>query len=224
MIQSGAGEARPARPSLTSRRGLLFGAAAAVAAVPATIVATRAEALPYSSLDGPRARFFPNVELVSHRGEKVRFYDDLIHNRTVLINFMYTQCSETCPAQSFNLSAVQEMLGDRLGKDIVMHSITLKPEEDSPAELARFASKYQPRAGWNFLTGKPEELDVLRRLLGFWLANPDEDSIKTRHTGLFRYGNARYDRWAACPSLQSSRAVANALLWMSGDSTGASLV
>lgn len=198
------------------RRKFLIGAAAATTAVPAAFVATRDAELPYSQLDGPRAQYFPNVELVSHRGETLRFYDDLVRGRTVLINFMYTRCEENCPAQSFNLSVVQDLLGERLGRDVFMHSISIRPEEDGVAELAQFARRYQPREGWNYLTGRKADIEVLRRKLGFWDPDPVLDSGKTRHTGLFRYGNERYDRWAACPSLQSARQVANSLIWMHG--------
>ena len=199
------------------RRHFLLGGAAAAVAAPAAFIANQAEALPFSALEGPRAKFFPNVELVSHRGEKLSFYDDLVHGRTVLINFMYTNCGLNCPAQSFNLSVVQDLLGDCLGRDVFMHSISIKPEEDGVAELAAYAERYRPREGWNFLTGTVDDIEVLRRRLGFWERDPETDKIKTRHTGLFRYGNERYDRWAACPALQSARQVANSLLWMYGD-------
>lgn len=199
------------------RRKFLFaGGAAAIAAPVALIVPNAARELPFSTLVGPRAGFFPNVELFTHRGERVRFYDDLIHSRAVLINFMYTSCGENCPAQSFNLARVQELVGERLGRDVFMHSISIKPEEDGVAELARYAARYQPRTGWNFLTGNAGDIEVLRRRLGFWERDPEVDRIKTRHTGLFRYGNERYDRWGACPALQSAQQIADSLIWMAG--------
>src|SRR5882724_7870803 len=79
-----------------------------------------------------QARYFPNVELTTHEGKKVRFYDDLIKDKIVVINFMYAQCEGICPGITANLVKVQKILEDRVGRDIFMYSITLKPEEDSP--------------------------------------------------------------------------------------------
>jgi len=38
-----------------------------------------------------QARYFPNVELTTHEGKTVRFYDDLIKDKIVVVNFMYAQ-------------------------------------------------------------------------------------------------------------------------------------
>src|SRR5215831_3096467 len=79
-----------------------------------------------------RARYFPNVALTTHEGKKVRFYDDLIKDKIVTINFMYADCEGVCPGITANLVNVQRALGERVGRDIFMYSITLKPEHDSP--------------------------------------------------------------------------------------------
>lgn len=44
---------------------------------------------PFERMEG----YFPNTELTTHDGRTVRFYDDLIVGKVVLINFMYTQCT-----------------------------------------------------------------------------------------------------------------------------------
>ena len=36
---------------------------------------------------------FPNVVLKTHEGRNVRFYDDLLKGKIVLINFMYASCT-----------------------------------------------------------------------------------------------------------------------------------
>src|SRR5688500_8895652 len=93
-------------------------------------------------------RSFPNVVLTTHEGKKVRFYDDLIKDKIVLINFMYVKCEGICPGTTANLAKVQKLLGKRVGKDIFMYSITLKPEEDTPEALRRYAKAYQVGPGW----------------------------------------------------------------------------
>src|SRR5262244_4555241 len=70
-------------------------------------------------------RSFPNVTLTTHEGKKVKFYDDLLKDKIVIINFMYIRCQGTCPGTTANLVKVQKLLGDRVGKDIFMYSITL---------------------------------------------------------------------------------------------------
>lgn len=92
-------------------------------------------------------RSFPNVTLTTHEGKKVRFYDDLLKDKIVLINFMYVKCDGTCPSTTANLLRVQKMLGGRVGRDIFMYSITLKPEEDTPEVLSRYARAYKTEPG-----------------------------------------------------------------------------
>src|ERR1700741_2010728 len=88
-------------------------------------------------------RSFPNVTLTTHEGKKVKFYDDLLKDKIVIINFMYVKCEGTCPATTANLVKVQKLLGNRVGKDIFMYSITLKPEADTPKVLNAYAKAYK---------------------------------------------------------------------------------
>jgi protein SCO1/2 len=145
-------------------------------------------------------RNFPNVTLTTQDGKKVKFYDDLIKDKIVLINFMYVRCEGTCPAATANLAKVQKLLGDRVGRDIFMYSITLKPEEDTPAVLKRYAEAYKTKPGWLFLTGDPKDVELLRQSLGFIDRDPARDANKSNHIGMVRYGNERLQLWAGCPS------------------------
>src|SRR5215204_6339723 len=89
-----------------------------------------------------RSRHFPNVVLTTHEGKKVRFYDDLMKDKIVVINFMYVKCEGVCTGITANLVKLQKLLGSRLGQDIFMYSFTLKPEQDSPEVLRRYAEAY----------------------------------------------------------------------------------
>ena len=42
----------------------------------------------------PFAKKFPNLVLKTHEGKNVRFYEDLLRDKIVLINFMYATCTE----------------------------------------------------------------------------------------------------------------------------------
>jgi len=74
----------------TDSTGLLktkYGEETHIAAAGPT-AAEQAAISPYQSFEG----YFPNVELTTSDGRKVRFFDDLVRGKKVLINFMYTQC------------------------------------------------------------------------------------------------------------------------------------
>jgi protein SCO1 len=169
-----------------------------------------------TSREMTQARYFPNFELTTHEGKKVRFYDDLIKDKIVVINFMYAQCEGICPGITMNLSKVQKILGDRVGRDIFMYSITLKPEEDAPENLRHYAELHRVKPGWLFLTGKPDEVDFLRRSLGFSDTNPKLDKDKSNHIGMVRYGNERRQWWAMCPGQANPEWIVSSILWMDG--------
>src|SRR5215510_2917334 len=73
----------------------------------------------------------PNLPLITHEGKRVLFYDDLVKDKVVALNFFFTHCDEICPLVTANLAKVQNLLGDQVGRDIHMYSFTLKPEEDN---------------------------------------------------------------------------------------------
>ena len=145
-------------------------------------------------------RSFPNVTLTTHEGRKVRFYDDLIKDKIVIINFMYVKCDGKCPVTTANLVQVQKLLGDRIGKDIFIYSITLKPEEDTPKVLREYAKAYKVGKGWQFLTGDPKNIELLRQKLGFIDRDPVRDANKANHIGMLRWGNEPHTLWAGCPA------------------------
>src|SRR3954453_20986852 len=79
--------------------------------------ASTPQAQDISSRERIRQLHFPNVLLTTHQGKQVRFYDDLLKDKIVLINFMYAQCEGVCPGITMNLARVQKLLGDRVGRD-----------------------------------------------------------------------------------------------------------
>src|SRR5919109_851850 len=111
----------------------------------------------------PGAAQFTNALLLTHENRQVKFYDDLIMGRQVIINMMYATCEGGCPIVTSNLVKVHQALKDRMGKDLFMYSITLKPEEDDPAALKRFAEMHGALLpGWTFLTGDPYDIETIR--------------------------------------------------------------
>lgn len=150
-----------------------------------------------------RRRRFLNVALTTHEGRTVRFYDDLVKDKTVMFNFFYTNCvnEAVCPLSTANLVRVQKLLASRMGRDVFMYSITLDPAHDTPKVLAKYARAFGVGPGWLFLTGNAADVEALRRSLGFVSPDPVEDKDRSQHIGMLRMGIEPLERWAACASL-----------------------
>ena len=179
-----------------NRRKFFAGAASAALAPFALAVAGQAREL---HQDG--AAWFTNVAVTTQDGRTLRFYDDVLKGKIVLINFFFTDCDAVCPLMTENLARVQELLGDRVGKDIFMVSISLQPEHDTPEVLAAYAKTYGVGPGWLFLTGKKTDIDLLRHRLGFVDSDPVEDADPEQHIGTVRITNEPMHRWAMSPAL-----------------------
>ncbi|BCL74570.1 electron transporter [Jeongeupia sp. HS-3] len=144
---------------------------------------------------------FPNTPLQTHDGRAVRFYDDLIRGKLVVINMIYASCGGICPATTFNLRQVHRQLGERVGSSVFLYSITLQPELDTPDTLRAYAQSNRLGPGWLLLTGSPDELRKLRYRLGFFDPDPQIDRIVSSHTGMLRIGNDATSRWTMIPGL-----------------------
>jgi protein SCO1/2 len=160
-----------------------------------------------------RRNRFLNVALTTHEGREVRFYDDLIKGKTVLLNFFYTICTaeSICPLATANLVAFQEILGPRVGRDVFMYSITLDPANDTPKVLKSYARAFGVNPGWEFLTGEKEDIERLRRNLGYVNLDPVKDKDPSQHIGMLRYGIEPMERWAGCPILSRPEVIAGGL-------------
>jgi protein SCO1 len=187
------------------KRSLLVGAAAALAG--ARLMA----ATPRSPVDDPREQMrqnrFPNVPLLTHTGKQVKFYDDLLKDKKVVINFMYTACTDICTPVTQNILQARRLLGD-FAKDIHFYSISLTPQHDDPEALRTYMKAFQIDRGWTFLTGKPENVERLRRGLGFAQRDPKEDADITNHAGMLRIGNERTASWGHASAITTGKAVA----------------
>jgi protein SCO1/2 len=155
--------------------------------------------------------YFPNTLLVTDEAQTVRFYDDLVKGKTVLINFMYAGCQGICPRTMGTLAKVQEALGDRVGRDVFIYSLTLDPEHDTPEVLRRHAQAVGAGPGWRLLTGRREDLEVVRRKVGLYDPDPAVDADMSQHGGLIVYGNEATGRWSAIPGLLQPASIVRAV-------------
>jgi protein SCO1/2 len=152
------------------------------------------------------ANYFPNVELIDQNGQKYRFYDDLLKNKTVLINFIYTKCGDSCPLETAKLRQVQRVLGERVGKDVFFYSISIDPQHDTPETLSDYAENYNAGPGWLFLTGKKEDVDQIRRKLGVQ-NRPGSDPL-TGHSTTLTMGNEATGQWMIDSTMDDPKYIA----------------
>ncbi|PYX85358.1 MAG: electron transporter SenC [Acidobacteria bacterium] len=150
--------------------------------------------------------YFPNVPLVTQDGKTVHFYDDLLRGKTVVINFIYTKCGDTCPLETAKLAQVQRLLGERVGKDVFFYSISIDPERDTPQELKAYADKFHVKPGWLFLTGEKKDVELIRKKLG-QAARPGENAL-TGHSTTLTLGDEATGQWMQDSALDDPKYVA----------------
>src|ERR1700681_523869 len=152
------------------------------------------------------ANYFPNIPLTTQDGKTVNFYDDLLKDKKVVINFIYTRCGDACPLETARLAQVQRILGDRMGRDIFFYSFSVDPVRDTPEELKAYAEKFHAGPGWLFLTGKKADIDVVRKKLGL-AAHADENEI-TDHSTSLMIGNTATGQWIRDSSMDNAQYIA----------------
>ena len=143
-------------------------------------------------------KYFSDVELIDQDGRKLRFYTDVLKNKVVAINTFFTTCTNICPPMNRNFEKMQDALGDRLGKDAFLISITVDPENDTPTRLKEYAARFHARPGWLFLTGKKENVDWALYKIGQYVQSRDE------HTNIFIIGNEPKGLWKKAFGLAKS--------------------
>ena len=196
------------------KRRFFLGAAAAAPVTALLLPSSGPDIVPTKTAT-PSGERFPNLPLVTHRGEQVHFYDDVIRgNKINIINMMYTQCPDVCGGTLVNMARVQSLMGDRMGRDVFMYSITLDPRQDTPEVLAQHAKHLDAGPNWTFLTGTPANIERLRRALNFVDSDPVVDRDLSAHTGMVRAGNDALDRWVSCPGFAPAKQLAQTALWI----------
>jgi protein SCO1/2 len=151
-----------------------------------------------ASLESAGHKYFTDVELVNQNGQTMKFYTDLLQNKVVIINSFFATCQGSCLPLNRNLEKVQDALGDRLGKDVFIVSITVDPTVDTPANLKEYAKKLHAKPGWYFLTGAKENVEFALKKIGQFV--PD----KQDHLNIFIIGNERTGLWKKAFGLAKS--------------------
>jgi protein SCO1/2 len=157
-------------------------------------------------------KHLPNLPLITHDGRQVRFYDDLVKDKKVLLSFVSSRAPAESRTVMHNLGQVQKFFGARMGRDVFLYSIARDPARDTQAVLDRWARRSGAGPGWKFLSGSTRDVDTLRHSLGFGSDNPAEDSDPRFAVGLLRQGVEPEMRWAHCQSQAKARVIAHSML------------
>jgi len=157
-----------------------------------TMLAALATAVP-QSVEAQSRRlgegYFPNLPIVTQDGKTLRFYDDLLKGKIVVINFIYTSCQDICPIATARLAQVEEKLGDKVGRDFFFISMTVDPEHDTPERLNEYAKAFGAGPGWTFVTGKPEDVRAINYKLG------ERSTSLSEHRNEIVVGNEATGQW-----------------------------
>jgi protein SCO1/2 len=148
-----------------------------------------ADIQPPSSESSPAQKYFSDVKLIDQDGRTLRFYTDMLKGKTVIVSPFFATCTSVCPPMNRNLEMVQQALGDRLGRDVFIFSISVDPVTDTPPRLKNYAQRFHAKPGWTFLTGKKENVDWALYKLGQYVQD------KNDHTTIIIIGNESTGLW-----------------------------
>lgn len=146
----------------------------------------------------------PDIPVYDQDGKRHNFYSDLVKNKTVAINFIFTTCTTICPPLTATFRRVQQDLATSApGAKLI--SISVDPTTDTPQRLNDFAARFKAGPGWTFVTGDNTEITSLLRALGAAVAN------KNDHTPMILIGNDAADFWTRAYGLSSPSALVKAI-------------
>jgi len=140
------------------------------------------------SVDGS-TMMIPDVEVLDQDGNALHFYTDLIKDKTVAINFIFTNCTTICPPLAATFARLQKEMGDKVGRDVHLISISVDPLTDTPERLKAWGAKFKAGPGWTFVTGEKQEIDKLLNALGAAVSKRED------HTPVLIIGNDSKGVW-----------------------------
>lgn len=137
----------------------------------------------------PNKMAIPDVKVLDQEGHALNFYTDLIKDKTVAINFIFTNCTTICPPLAATFARLQKEMGDKIGKEVHLISISVDPVTDTPERLKAWGAKFKAGPGWTFVTGEKQEIDKLLNALGAAVSKRED------HTPALIIGNDSKGVW-----------------------------
>jgi protein SCO1/2 len=138
---------------------------------------------------GPVQVRLPDTQLLDQDGKTVRFASEAVGEKVVVIDTFFTTCTLICPILGAIFADLQDQLGDRLGREVRLISVTVDPQTDIPPRLKKYAEQWEAKPGWLFLTGGKKDVDQVLEGLGLYSAD------FTEHPSAFLVGNGRDGKW-----------------------------
>jgi len=151
----------------------------------------------------------PDLVLTDSTGKAVKLQSLLNGDQPVALNFIFTTCTTICPIMSATFAQMRRDLGSDADR-IQLVSITIDPEHDTPTALAEYAKRYDAPATWHFLTGKPKDIEQVRRAFDSWTGTKTNHQPVTLLRGIGEQEWIRVDGLASGTSLaKQARSVLN---------------
>jgi len=129
------------------------------------------------------------LSMLNRFGDRVDLREDVIGDKIVVINFVYTNCTTVCPVISSIFAMVQDRLSGMMNKDIVLVTVTVDPTRDTPHRLSSFAKSFNPGDGWSWLTGDKKTVDKALRAMGAYTPNFED------HPAMVLIGDDNKSEW-----------------------------
>lgn len=157
----------------------------------------------------------PDVAVIDQDGQAKRFYTDLVKDRVVAVNFVFTTCRTICPPMGANFGKLQQLLGERAGKDVHLISVSVDPATDTPERLKAWGQKFGAGPGWTLVTGDRAEITRLLKALGVYTANIGD------HSPLVLIGNDARHQWTRAYGLAAPAKLAELIGGMAAPAVSA---
>lgn len=186
--------------------------AALLLALSLVLPAAAAEEPKPEALDGLNV---PDVAVIDQDGQAKRFYTDLVKDRVVAVNFVFTTCRTICPPMGATFGKLQQLLGERAGKDVHLISVSVDPATDTPERLKAWSQKFGAGPGWTLVTGDRAEITRLLKSLGVYTANIGD------HSPLVLIGNDARHQWTRAYGLAAPAKLAELIDGMAAPAASA---
>jgi len=139
----------------------------------------------------------PNVVLRDAQGRAFAFRPESFRGKVVVVDFIFTTCTTICPALSSVMASVQRGLGEQMGKDVLLLSISVDPANDTPPVMRAYAQRIGAGKDWLWLTGNTGDIARVLRAFGLSSGKPND------HPPLILVGDPaknRWQRWVGVPT------------------------
>jgi protein SCO1/2 len=164
------------------------------------LILLAAAAVPLTA--GPAGEYFKDIVLTDQNGHRVRLYEDVMKDRTIVLNSFFASCKGSCPIMTQTYLSLQNRFADQLGKELMLVSITVDPANDTPPKLAEYARRAKAKPGWLLLTGSKDEVTRALKKIGQYSETPES------HMNIMVVGNDRTGLWKKAFALAKPEEIA----------------